>query len=123
MNHSRAFARTPCWIVLLIALSCTQPQHPDPAQNIAIEWTWKRTANEDANVIYGAVQNKGDQPLREIVLEFSTQNREGQIVNAYEFSLTDLSAGEQKLFTKDYPAQAALEDSGFVRIKRVIPAD
>lgn len=123
MKHRRTLASTPYWMLLLIALSCTQPQPPDPAQNIEITWTWKRTANDDANVIYGTAKNKGDQPFREVVLEFSTQNREGQIINAYEFTLTDLSPGTQQLFTKDYPAQAALEDSAFVRVKRVIPAE
>lgn len=112
-------------LLAALFIGCSKPaQTPeDMAGNIEVSWTWKRTANEDANVVYGSVKNKGDRALREVVLEFRTQNREGQIVNTHDFSLQDLLPGAEKLFTKDYPAQAALEDSGFVRVKRVIPAD
>lgn len=115
-------------IVFVVALgfwSCQSEQIPeqstDPAKNIEVQWTWKRTVNGETNFIYGAVQNNNDQAMEQVALEFRTQDAQGKVLITRNFVVKDLPALGQKLFSEDYPVHAR-EDSGFVVVKKVIPA-
>lgn len=106
--------------------SC-QTEQPPPAQKtladqVKVQWTWKRTRSGDVNFIYGTVQNENNRHLEQVDLEFRTQNKQGEILMTRTFAVKDLPARGQKLFSEDYPVNAQ-EDSGFVEIKKVIPSE
>ena len=94
------------------------PAQKDPADNVEVQWTWKRTVKGDTNFIYGAIKNKQNKVLQQVVLEFSTRDKEGKILYTHTFTLSDVPAHDQKLFAEDYPVHAR-EDSGFVTVKKV----
>ena len=129
MNHAatKTFNLLLLFTFFCIPACSKEPPAPDPpadlSQSVQVDWTWKRTVDESTNMIYGTVKNTSDQPLKQVELEFRTQNEEGKTLTARAFVVNDLSAGAQKPFTQDYPAQSAREDSGFVVVKNVIPAD
>ncbi|MBT3604689.1 MAG: hypothetical protein HOE48_15240 [Candidatus Latescibacteria bacterium] len=79
--------------------------------------------NNSANFVYGTVKNKTDTPIQKVELEFRTQDAQGRIIQAFTFGVENFKANEQKPFTKDYPAQVAQEDSGFVIVKNIISAN
>ena len=93
----------------------------DPTESVAVDWKWKRTVKNDVNFIYGTVQNKTDNPIKEVVLEFRTQNEAGETLSTHTFAVKDLPGSGQKPFTQDYPALETREDSGFVKVIKVIP--
>ena len=108
-------------------LACSNDPIPqknnDLYDKVELNWTWKRTVNKTSNVVYGTVKNKTDQPIEKVELEFRTQDTNGTTIQTHIFGVENLAANEQKPFTQDYPAQAAQEDSGFVTVKNVIPAN
>lgn len=114
-------------VFLMGILACSSD--PKPQKNnsfddkIEVNWTWKRTANKSANVVYGTIKNKTPQPIQKVELEFRTQDAKGTTIQSFIFGIENFKANEQKPFTQDYPAQAAKEDSGFVTVKNVISAN
>ena len=114
--------------IILIAVfalwSCQseQPSKGDPADNVEVQWAWKRTVKGETNYIYGAVKNKQDKALQQIVLQFCTQDKQGKTLYKRNFTLNNLPAHSQKLFAEDYPVHAQ-EDSGFVTVKKVTLAE
>ena len=116
------------FIVALGLWSC-QSELPPPAgqsantaDNVEVQWTWKRTVKGDVNFIYGTVQNNNDQTMKQVALEFRTQDAQGNILMTRNFVVENLPAQGQKLFSEDYPVHAQ-EDSGFVVVKKVIPSE
>lgn len=117
----------------LFALSCvlfsacsdtaSNKENNDLSENFEIIWTWKRTVSGSDNVVYGTIKNKTDQPYQHVELEFKTQDSAGNDVHVHTFRVENLGANVQKPFTQSYPAQASKEDSGFVSIKKAIPAN
>ena len=97
----------------------TPPLSKDPSDNIVVNWQWKRTVKGETNFIYGALENKNNQALKQVVLAFRTQDKQGKTLMERSFTLEDVPARGQKLFTEDYPAHAE-EDSGFVNVTKVI---
>jgi hypothetical protein len=91
-------------------------------EKIDINWTWKRTVDQSKNVVYGVIKNKTDQKFSQVELEFRTQDANGAIIQKFSFQIENIDPDARKPFTKDYPAQATREDSGFVTVKKVIPA-
>ena len=112
-----AFAFTGC------STEPTPQKNNDLSEKVEVNWTWKRTVSKSANVVYGTVKNKTDQPLAKVELEFRTQNEQGETIQTRLFSVENIEPKGQKPFTKDYPAQSAKEDSGFVSVKNVIAAN
>jgi len=114
-------------LILGAFIACqSEPQKesvPEPTESVAVNWTWKRTVKNDVNGVYGTVQNKIDKPIKEVVLEFRTQNNAGETLASRTFVIKDLPVGGQKPFTQDYPAREAQEDSGFVKVIKVIPGE
>lgn len=113
---------------VLIGLSaCTSDPKPQKNNNLSdkveLNWTWKRTVNKSSNVVYGTVKNKTDKPMNKVELEFRTQDADGKTIQTHTFGIENLAANEQKPFTQDYPARATQEDSGFVTLKKIIPAN
>jgi hypothetical protein len=112
------------------ALGCSK--EPTPQENntlgenigekIDINWTWKRTVDQSKNVVYGVIQNKTDQKLSQVELEFRTQDVNGATIQKFTFQIENVDPNARKPFTQDYPAQATQEDSGFVTIKKIMPA-
>lgn len=92
-------------------------------EKVEVNWTWKRTVNKTTNVVYGTVKNKTDQNIKQVALEFHTQNASGETVQTHIFNIDNLEPNGQKPFTQDYPAKSTQEDSGFVTVKKVIPAN
>lgn len=120
------------WIFITLymgLMSCGQKQEAEQKtsdetnQNVAVNWTWKRTVSGDKNVIYGTIHNKGEQNIKQVELEFRTQNAQGQVLFSHHFTVDNVTSGEHKPFTQDYPARAAQEDSAFVTIKKVALAE
>ena len=97
----------------------TQPPPKDPSDNVVVNWQWKRTVKGETNFIYGALENNNDRALKQVILAFRTQNKEGKTLMERSFTLEDVPARGQKLFSEDYPAHAE-EDSGFVKVQQVI---
>jgi len=96
------------------------PSFTVPSEMIDFSWHWKQDVSGTTNVIYGTVRNKGNQPLKQIVLEFRTQDKNRNTLNRHSFSITDLSAGQQKPFRADF-RRSTQEDSGFVEITKIVP--
>jgi len=125
--------RSRYYFVGLIALSCIlfsacdntpkNTENNDLSNNFEVIWTWKRTVSGSDNVIYGTIKNKTDQPYQQVELEFRTQDSAGKDVHVHAFLVENLGANVQKPFTQSYPAQASKEDSGFVNVKKAIPAN
>jgi len=117
-------------LIVLGIPGCSQEQKPQEnnmlgeriGEKIDVNWTWKRTVDQTKNVVYGVIKNKTDQKLSQVELEFRTQDINGAIIQKFTFRLENIDPDARKPFTQDYPAQATREDSGFVTIKKVIPA-
>ena len=118
----RPIISTLAFITTLAFYSCQSEQTPPlsqkPEDNIEVQWTWKRTKTGDTNFIYGAVKNKQHKDVKQVILEFRTKDKEGKILYTQIFTLKDLPAHGQKLFSEDYPVHTN-EDSGFVVVKEV----
>jgi hypothetical protein len=100
------------------------PQKINPlSEQVEVNWTWKRTVENSANFVYGTVKNKTDQKLKQVELEFRTQNKNGTTIQTHLFQIDNLEANSQKPFSQDYPAHSTQEDSGFVTVKKIIPMD
>ena len=93
---------------------------PDWEKTVEINWTWKINVKKTTNAIYGTIRNKGQKDLKQVILEFSTQNKSRLPVSSYTFTVDDLPAGEQKPFRQDF-IRTGTEDSGFVKVTKVIP--
>ena len=98
------------------------PNSAAPSETIDLSWHWKQDVSGTTNVIYGTVRNKGNQALKQIMLEFRTQDKNRNTLNRHSFSVTDLSAGQQKPFRADF-RRSAQEDSGFVEITKIVPQE
>ena len=124
-SNLRPAIPTILFIVALGFWSCQSEQPPppeqstSPAENVEVQWTWKRTVKGDTNFIYGTVQNNNDQAMKQVALEFRTQDASGKILMTHNFVVKNLPAQGQKLFAEDYPVHAQ-EDSGFVVVTKVI---
>lgn len=115
-------------LVLAIAFfACNQEpkiqENNTLTEKVEVRWTWKRTRSQTDNVVYGTLHNKTDKTLKQVDLEFRTQDENGKTIQTKTFRVMNLPPMGQKPFTQDYPAQAANEDSGFVTVKQVISAD
>lgn len=127
-NKSTIFCITS--LIFIGFLGCSKEPSPQTSnilgekigEKIDVNWTWKRTVDQTQNVIYGVIKNKTDQKLSQVELEFRTQDTQGTTIQQFTFLIENIDPDAQKPFTKDYPAQATKEDSGFVTVKKVISA-
>ncbi len=98
------------------------PREADPLlDSIRVaSWVWKPDRTGRINAVYGQVQNLSNRTIKQVVLQFRTQDENEQTIARHPIIVNNLQAGGKKPFREDVP-RTGREAMGFVDVQKVNP--
>ena len=85
-----------------------------------VSWNWKPDRTGQIFAVYGQVQNLSGRNLKQVVLQFRTQDENEQTIARHPIIVNNFSPGQKKPFREDVPRTGG-EAMGFVEVQKVHP--